>query len=387
MIGIDCTFLSVMECRERQFHISFSIFLAELLDAFTEMGLQKQFCLIVNYYQVPFLKERFPGYTFCVIPFFPGEIMMKLLGERHGTARINPYLKKSGAYARALQKEDLQMVWFPCASLDGTVELELPVVYTVHDLIDYHKKTDQPDMVAAYTELVQRATHLVAISDYTRKDIIESFGYEKEISVVHNSIQMDISVQEPLAEQERPFILCLNGYGEHKNTLTLIKAYQKIMDETELDLICCGGWMDEDYWEMLQAYLQENDLRQRVHLHFAVPQAQRNWLLGNASLFVTPSLKEGFGRTPVEAAICKIPVISSTCDSLQEATQGVVQYYQNARSVQELSDVMLQSIKNPPKEEMLEEISRKLTDIYKPVRLAEKYWSVFQKVLNEVEKL
>ena len=102
---------------------------------------------------------------------------------------------------------------------------------------------------------------------------------------------------------------------------------------------------------------------------------------------MTPSLKEGFGRTPVEAAICKIPVISSTCDSLQEATQGVVQYYQNARRVQERSDVMLQSIKNPPKEEMLEEISRKLTDIYKPVRLAEKYWSVFQKVLNEVEKL
>ena len=76
---------------------------------------------------------------------------------------------------------------------------------------------------------------------------------------------------------------------------------------------------EDEVDEVLQAYLQENDLRQRVHLHFAVPQAQRNWLLGNASLFVSPSRKEGFGRTPVEAAICQIPVISRTCDKTNAA--------------------------------------------------------------------
>ena len=69
---------------------------------------------------------------------------------------------------------------------------------------------------------------------------------------------------------------------------------------------------------------------------FRVTDEERNWLLTNAALFVTPSLFEGFGRTPVEAAICRIPVISTKETSLFEATQGLCSYVENPTDEKEL---------------------------------------------------
>ena len=140
----------------------------------------------------------------------------------------------------------------------------------------------------------------------------------------------------------------------------------------------CGGYKEESVWNEMQKYIQDNQLSSRVKLLFRVKDEERNWLLANAALFATPSLFEGFGRTPVEAAICKVPVISTKETSLFEATQGLCNYVKNATDEKEFAELMLNIIENPPKEKRLEEIAKKLACIYQAENCAKKYMQAFQ---------
>ena len=94
--------------------------------------------------------------------------------------------------------------------------------------------------------------------------------------------------------------------------------------------------------------------------------ANRNWLLKNEKLFVTPSLYEGFGRTPVEAAMCRVSVISTKETSLFDATMGLVNYVENAKDENELADLILEKITNPDSDGKLSEIAYKLKSEYTP---------------------
>ncbi len=188
----------------------------------------------------------------------------------------------------------------------------------------------------------------------------------------------DVSRQQQIPEiEEKKYILDLNAYNKKKNPLTLLKAFNSIKEKTDLNLIFCGGYKDENVWNEMQEYIQSNFIFDRVKMLFRVKDEERNWLLSNAALFVTPSLFEGFGRTPVEAAICKIPVISTKETSLFEATQGLCNYVENPMDEKELADLMLNIIENPPTFEKLENISRTLSELYKAENCAKKYLDLF----------
>ncbi len=64
-------------------------------------------------------------------------------------------------------------------------------------------------------------------------------------------------------------------------------------------------------------------------------------------MFVTPSLKEGFGWTPIEAAVLKTPVLISNIDVLKEVTCGKIPTF-DPYSVDDLAKKMLSTLETPP---------------------------------------
>ena len=77
----------------------------------------------------------------------------------------------------------------------------------------------------------------------------------------------------------------------------------------------------------------------------------------HADLFVTPSLKEGFGWTPIEAAILETPVLISDIDVLKEVSCNKLPTF-NPHSPEELAVKMRELIENPPSIENRKQLSK-----------------------------
>ena len=374
MILVDTTFFAHTEAKNKKLTYSTSIFTADLLDAFAALGMSDKFCLIVNFNHLDFFKERFPSYKIISAHWWPVTLLYKLTKGRKTANRL---IKKSGAFRRIAEKSGADALWFPYSMNETFVKTKLKTFATVHDIFRIHHGTKKEAEI--FTRFLNNeSVFLITISNYTKNDIIKTTSCKKNIPVIPNSIKFDISSQTKIPElTEKKYILDLNAYVSKKNPMTLLKAYNIIKDRTHLELVFCGGYREDSLWNEMHQYINENKLSRKVKMLLRVTDEERNWLLVNAALFVTPSLFEGFGRTPVEAAICKIPVISTKETSLFEATQGLCSYVENPTDEKELAALLLEKIKTPDSAEKLTQISEKLSETYKAENCAGKYAQIF----------
>lgn len=376
-IAIDCTFFGHAEARSKKLSLSTSIFTADILDAFVKMGLSDNFTLFVNYNHASFFQECFPQYKLKILNFFPLTLANKISGGRFKGTK---YLKKLGIFKRAIKKGGFDSIWFPYCVDYTFVQTALPALCTIHDIYPVHRNG-----MSGWNFIKNQNCTLTTVSNYTMNDIIETFGLDEaranSITKIPNSIIFDVSKKQERKELSgKKYILDLNAYIEKKNPLTLLKAFNLIKEKTNATLVFCGGYKDENLFAEMKNFIEENSLFERVLLLFRVTDEERNWLLTNATLFVTPSLFEGFGRTPVEAAICKIPVISTKETSLFEATLGLCNYVENPKDENELAELILKKLGNPDSEEKLTEIAKILTENYEPETLAKRYMELFSKL-------
>ena len=102
------------------------------------------------------------------------------------------------------------------------------------------------------------------------------------------------------------YILYVNAIREYKNIYTLIKAFNELKDVVTHNLVIVGK--RNDYWErVIIPYIKEKNLLSRIELIEYATDAELNYLYKNAAVFVSPSLYEGLGYTPIEAAMHAIP--------------------------------------------------------------------------------
>lgn len=381
-IAIDCTFFGHNEAESKKLSLSTSIFTADILDACAKMGESGNFVLLVNYNHADFFRARFPQYEQCVLRSFPLTVVNKLT---HGRFKGTKYLKKFGIFKRAAEKK-CTAIWFPYCVDYTFVKTKLPSLCTIHDIYRVHRNGKE-----GWSFITDQNCTLTTVSDYTKNDIVKTFALDEKqaaaITKIPNSIVFDVSKKSEIADLVgKKYILDLNAYIDKKNPMTLLKAFNLIKNNIKEDLVFCGGYKDEAIFSEMQDFIAQNGLKNRVKTLFRVSDEERNYLLTNASLFVTPSLFEGFGRTPVEAAICRIPVISTKETSLFEATMGLCSYVENATDEKELSSIMYDKLSLPDSAEKLEYIAHTLSANYEPARLAKKYVEILMTINQKVAK-
>ena len=94
-------------------------------------------------------------------------------------------------------------------------------------------------------------------------------------------------------------------------------------------------------------------------------------------------MQEGFGRTPVEAALCEVPVISTKETSLPEATMNMVYYYEPPTDENALASRILDVLQNKPTKVQLKKIANKLEVEYNEKKIIEKYINLIKQILKE----
>lgn len=172
--------------------------------------------------------------------------------------------------------------------------------------------------------LMQRANHVIAVSDHTKHDVQRLYGIEpNKISTIYSGVTVESPNTSALAHvQEKydlpnKFVLYLGTLEPRKNIASILKSFDAIAGEVSHDVVIAGerGWKEEQ--SLMAAFLTMKH-QSRVHLIGFVPEHDKATLLAAADLFVYPSFYEGFGFPPLEALLSGTPVITSFNSSLPE---------------------------------------------------------------------
>jgi len=231
--------------------------------------------------------------------------------------------------------------------------------------------------------LFRKVRYFISISEGTRKELLK---YKKKDSdVLYNSIPFDFQMQEePVkAVYGQKYILDVNRFELYKNAETLIRALYELKDKIPHVLYLKGYNSRYSDIKYLQSVVSELKMDNRVVFDASNrSEGEMRWLYTHADLLVSPSLIEGFGWTPIEAAVLKTPVLISDIDVLKEVTCGKIPTF-DPYSVEDLANKMLSILKCPLSMEEREALSAFYQERYSLTRQMEGLTSILLGHLND----
>ena len=198
-------------------------------------------------------------------------------------------------------------------------------VVTIHDLIflrhpEFYNPIDVQIYKWKFRQTLKEADHIIAISECTKRDILEYGGdlvSEDNITLIYQSCAQRFT---PSAITHSPspatrYVLSVGSIEPRKNTMLALKALHHLPDDISLVLV----GRHTAYTDKLTQYARANGLEHRLRILHGVPDADLPALYAGAEAFVYPSVYEGFGIPIIEAIRCGLPVVACTGSCLEEA--------------------------------------------------------------------
>ena len=236
----------------------------------------------------------------------------------------------------------------------GPIASNKPQVVSVHD-VNYlgHSGRRTPVGRRAFQffveKTVKRAGHVITISKFSKGEIMTHLGVpDDKVSVIYCAAREATPTDSVAAADEsevvknapQPFMVAFSSLSAHKNIARLIEAFAKISSSVPHSLVLIGH-MPEKSAEIRSALQKAGD--NRIHFTGFIPDEQVDALMKRASLFVFPSLYEGFGLPILDAQQAGIPIACSNVAALPEvAGDGAILF--DPLSVDDMSQKLMRAL-------------------------------------------
>jgi glycosyltransferase involved in cell wall biosynthesis len=215
-------------------------------------------------------------------------------------------------------------------------------VVTIHDLAFIHFPEILDSEAKAYYGQVrvsaERAAAVIAVSESTRRDIVEHLGIPAEqIDVIYEAVAPDFGPAVVELGEARDagearvvagtFMLFVSTIEPRKNLPTLLKALKICIDRNprrDYRLVVAGtkGWRDQ----AIYAALQDLQLGDAVGFTGKISDDELRWLYSACRLYANPSLYEGFGLPLLEAMACGAACLASNSSCFPEIGGSAAEY-------------------------------------------------------------
>jgi glycosyltransferase involved in cell wall biosynthesis len=202
-------------------------------------------------------------------------------------------------------------------------------IVTIHDLFpvtgrDYSAPDFQKKFSALLAESAMRATRIITPSKFTAEQLVQHLQIPLErIRVIPEGVHVPVRLMTPeeqtrererLAGKGNELILVVGVLQTRKNTINALKALELLPARYRMVLVGGDGYGNEAIHE----YLRRPSVSSRVRVLGHINAGELQPLYQAASLFLFPSLEEGFGLPVLEAMANGLPVLASNTSSLPE---------------------------------------------------------------------
>lgn len=253
-----------------------------------------------------------------------------------------------------------------------------PYVFTVHDMITEKFKTGDILQTNNKKTLVDRASHIIAVSNNTKQDLMDIFNVpESKITVIYHGVseitpapQFNIGVDN--------YILFVGLRGGYKNFIPMMKSLLPVLERhTELKIVCTGP----EFSNFELQFFRNNNLLNRM-IHITPSDTELRALYSKAICFIFPSLYEGFGIPILEAWKCGCPVLLNTKSCFPEIAQDAAIYFSLDENNSNLAETMESFLKmtKTEKQLLIERQNRRLLD-FSWKKSAEQLMEVYKNVI------
>lgn len=259
-----------------------------------------------------------------------------------------------------------------------------PFVLTYHDVIkenfgdqlghlDNGSKTQKQ-------RLLDRAAAVIAVSENTRQDLLNTFRIKPEkITVVHHattfgrlSVPHAVHVQTP-----EDYLLYVGTRNDYKNFGPFLRALAPLFRQyPHVQLICAGGGaFNESETQLINGL----NLSGRV-MHYPIDDFVLYRLYERAIAFVYPSLYEGFGIPILEAFSVGCPVVLSQASSFPEVAQDAGLYF-DPQSESSIRQSVERVILDVTLRQSLRQRGYQRQRAFSPEQVAQQTLAVYQRVV------
>ena len=271
-------------------------------------------------------------------------------------------------------------------------------IVTIHDLIHLLYPEFLPSPLAYFyaqrmiRHSLDRGDAVLAISERTKRDLMEFFdvrGDKIEVVPLGVSGRFAVPVPEPqrraLLERlgiRRPYVLFVGNPKPHKNLDTVLRAWARACHTGTVDaeLVCVGDRGPGDF--KLRQIAEQAGIADRLRLVGHVADEELPAIYQGASVFLFPTLHEGFGLPVVEAMAAGVPVVTSNRSALREVAEGAAQLV-DPLDVEAIAAAVLRCLREEEHRERLIRLGRQRAETYTWQRTAARTLAIYREQLGE----
>jgi len=268
------------------------------------------------------------------------------------------------------------------------------IVTTIHDFSfhiqpEWHPKERLKYYQKNFWKNAALSDWIITGSNFTKQEIIRYMGYPKEkITVIYHAVDHNLYkvYDKPLLQNTKKkfelpndFLLFVGSIEPRKNLIMLLKAYHHLSSDIKkqypLVLIGFKGWENKEIMQEIE--------KEKTYIYLGyVTDEELAQVYNLATLFIYPTLYEGFGIPPLEAMACGTAVIASNVASLPEAC-GNAAVYIDPKNHHDIAEKITDLLGNHKKRDLLIEKGFDHSKHFNWDKAANEHMDIFKKVMSE----